>query len=73
MLELSGIRITLEATPELLAAELPVLPGLHLGGLGPALVSEALLDRARHHLDNGLSADMGLLPPPPGPVCPPCR
>jgi formylmethanofuran dehydrogenase subunit A len=60
---LAGLPLTLEATPELLAAELPALPALHLSGLGTALINEALLDRARYHLANGLSGDMGLLLP----------
>jgi formylmethanofuran dehydrogenase subunit A len=67
---LSGLSLILEATPALLAAELPALPGLHLGGLGTALVSEALLARAHYHLDHGMSADMGLLPPGPRPGLP---
>jgi formylmethanofuran dehydrogenase subunit A len=43
-------------------------PGLHLTALGPALLNQELLEKAWQHLENGLSADMGLLPlaPPPG-------
>ncbi len=68
LLEFSDSRITLEATPDLLAAALPVHPRLHLEALGPALLNDELYDKARQHLENGLSADMGLLPPalPPG-------
>ncbi len=57
------LRLTLEATPELLAMDLPVVPGLHLGGLGPALADDRLVDRALEHLAAGLPGDMGLLPP----------
>ena len=53
----------------MLAATLPIHPGLHLTALGPALLNQELLEKAWQHLENGLSADMGLLPlgPPPGP------
>lgn len=52
----------------MLAASLPALPGLHLAALGPALITPELFEKARQHLENGLSADMGLLPQarPPG-------
>jgi formylmethanofuran dehydrogenase subunit A len=68
LLELSGSRIQIEATPEVLAAPLPAHPGLHLGALGPALVTPELFEKARQHLENGLAADMGLMPAalPPG-------
>jgi formylmethanofuran dehydrogenase subunit A len=71
LVELAGCLLMMEASPELLAADLPVLPGLHLGALGPALVSEGLFDKARQHLQNGISADMGLLPPTPQAGLPP--
>jgi len=35
LVELAGCLLMMEASPELLAADLPVLPGLHLGALGP--------------------------------------
>jgi formylmethanofuran dehydrogenase subunit A len=63
LLESSGSRIHLEASPEVLAARLPAHPGLHLATVGPALLNQELFDQARRHLENGLSADMGLLPP----------
>ena len=68
LLELSGSPVMVEATPEVLAAGLPAHPGLHLGALGPALLTRELFEMARQHLENGLSADMGLLPAvqPPG-------
>lgn len=64
----SRLRFTLEATPELLSLDLPIHPGLHLGGLGVALTEPALLDKTLQLLAAGLAADMGLLPPssPPG-------
>lgn len=70
-MQVSGNTIMLEASPELLAADLPVLPGLHLCALGPALLSDELGARALQHLENGVSADMGLLPPGPRPDLPP--
>jgi formylmethanofuran dehydrogenase subunit A len=63
LLELSDSRITLRATPDLLALALPVHPRLHLEALGPALLSDELYQKAGQHLENGWSADMGLLPP----------
>lgn len=71
VLPLSGSPVMLEASPELLAADLPAGPGLHLGALGPALVSPEVCRQARQHLRNGVSADMGLLPPAPRSVLPP--
>ncbi len=71
LIELSGSRITLETTPELLAVDLPALPGFHLSALGTALVSDELLEKAQQHLESGVSADMGLLPPAPRPGLPP--
>jgi formylmethanofuran dehydrogenase subunit A len=70
LLEVSGSPIMLEAFPELLAADLPALPGMHLCALGPALVSADLEAKAQQHLENGVSADMGLLPPAPRPDLP---
>ena len=68
VLESSDNRITLKATPDLLTAALPVHPRLHLEALGPALFDDELYDKAGQHLENGLSADMGLMFPalPPG-------
>lgn len=63
LLESSDIGITLKASPELLAAALPVHPRLHLEALGPALFDDELYEEAGKHLENGLSADMGLLAP----------
>ncbi|MGQ9921631.1 MAG: amidohydrolase family protein, partial [Desulfobacca sp.] len=62
--------VTLAATPELLALDLPVHPQLHLSGLGTALTDDTLLERALHLLAAGLTADMGLLPPAPRPGLP---
>ncbi len=69
--ELSGSPITLETTPELLAADLPLLPGFHLSAMGPALVSDGVLENAYRQLEGGVSADLGLLPPTPRPSLPP--
>jgi formylmethanofuran dehydrogenase subunit A len=63
LLEFSDSGITLQATPDLLAAALPVHPRLHLEALGPALLTDELYHQAKQHLENGLSADMGLLAP----------
>jgi len=71
LMELSGSHLVLEATQELLAADLPALPGFHLSALGTALVSDELLEKAQQHLASGVSADMGLLPPAPRPGLPP--
>jgi len=58
-----GLPLTLEATPELLALDLPVQPGLHLSSLGPALTEPGSVERALALLARGTFADMGLLPP----------
>jgi formylmethanofuran dehydrogenase subunit A len=58
-----GLPLTLEASPELLQGDLPVQPGLHLSNLGPALTDPETADRALALLAQGISADMGLLPP----------
>lgn len=71
IVQLSGLPLSLEATPELLRADLPVLPQLHLGGLGAALADNTLLARAGQLLARGMHADMGLLPPAPRPGLPP--
>ena len=65
-----GLRLTLEATPELLAAQLPVQPGFHISGLGAALTDEVLAARALSLLAAGIPGDMGLLPPAPRPDLP---
>lgn len=54
--------LTFEATPELLVLDLPLQSGLHLSGLGAALLDDALAERALALLAAGLSGDMGLLP-----------
>jgi formylmethanofuran dehydrogenase subunit A len=59
------LRLALEVTPELLSLDIPVASHLHLSGLGPALHTDALLERAQTLLAQGISADMGLLPPVP--------
>ena len=55
--------LMLEASPELLAAALPEPRAFHLAGLGGALADDALLERALAHLEDGASADLGLLWP----------
>ncbi len=59
------LRLALEATPELLSLDLPGEAGLHCSGLGLALHTDTLLERAQALLTKGISADMGLLPPVP--------
>lgn len=63
LLQRHDLRLALEATPELLSLDVPATPHLHLSGLGPALHTDALLERAQTLLAQGISADMGLLPP----------
>lgn len=67
---LSG-HLTIEANPEVLSVDLPSHPEFHLSALGPALASDALLEKALAYLEGGGSGDMGLLPPTPRPGTPP--
>lgn len=58
-----GERLTLEARPELLLLEPVAASAFHLGGLGPALLSEQHYLGAVAWLQQGATADLGLLPP----------
>ncbi len=55
--------LMLEASPELLKADLPEPRAFHLAALGAALAEDALGDRALEHLERGASLDLGLLWP----------
>jgi hypothetical protein len=55
--------LMLEASPELLKAEMPEPRAFHLAALGGALADDALLEAAQAHLERGASADLGLLWP----------
>jgi formylmethanofuran dehydrogenase subunit A len=58
-----NLKIILEATPEVLQASFPNPQAFHLAALGPALHQEDLLTVALSHLEQGTTADMGLIRP----------
>lgn len=58
-----SLKISLEASPELLGADLPDPEVFHLASLGSAVGGETAMAAALKHLDKGATADMGLLPP----------
>ena len=53
--------LVLEASPELLRLPLPEPRAFHLAALGPALLGDDLLAAALGHLEQGTTADLGLL------------
>jgi hypothetical protein len=55
--------LTVEASPELLRADLPEPRAFHLAALGAALESDDLKEAALAHLERGASADLGLMWP----------
>ena len=55
--------LMVEASPELLQADLPEPRAFHLAALGGALTSDDLVEAALAHLERGASADLGLLWP----------
>jgi hypothetical protein len=55
--------LTVEASPELLQADLPEPRAFHLAALGAALVKDDLKEAALAHLERGASADLGLMLP----------
>ena len=57
------LTLALEASPEVLGADLPEPQVFHLAALGPALVADGLLAAALTHLEKGGTADMGLMDP----------
>jgi len=57
------VPLNLEAASEVLRAELPEPRAFHLAALGPALREEELLEAALRQLQQGASADMGLMDP----------
>jgi formylmethanofuran dehydrogenase subunit A len=57
------LTLTLEASPELLRLDLPEPNLFHLAALGPALTADDLVDAALGHLEQGTTADLGLISP----------
>ena len=55
--------LTLEASPELLRQPLPEPAAFHLAALGPALTEVELVQAALNHLEQGGTADLGLMQP----------
>ena len=53
--------LMLEASPEVLQADLPDPRAFHMSALGAALANDALAEAALAHLERGTSADLGLL------------
>lgn len=58
-----GLKMTLEATPEVLHTPFLEPRVFHLAGLGQALLDENALEAALGHLEAGVSADCGLASP----------
>jgi formylmethanofuran dehydrogenase subunit A len=67
------LKLTLEATPEVLHTPFLEPRAFHLAGLGQALFDEESLESALGHLEAGLSADCGLAFPDPDAGSPPLR
>lgn len=61
--ELLGTTLLLEASPAVLRASLPEPRAFHLAALGAALKEEELLEAALAHLEQGTTADLGLIWP----------
>lgn len=55
--------LMVEASPELLRADLPDPRVFHLAALGAALTTDDLLETALAHLERGVGADLGLMWP----------
>jgi formylmethanofuran dehydrogenase subunit A len=58
---MTGIPISLEASPEVLRSSWPEPAAFHLAALGPALTDDALIAAALAHLDAGATGDLGLM------------
>ena len=55
--------LSVEASPEVLRANLPDPAAFHLAALGPALTADELVDAALAHLKAGATGDLGLMLP----------
>jgi formylmethanofuran dehydrogenase subunit A len=62
---ITGLPLCLEASPEVLRANLPEPGVFHLAALGPALTDDALVEAALAHLEAGATGDLGLMLPGP--------
>jgi hypothetical protein len=62
---ITGSRLCLEASPEVLRANLPEPAAFHLAALGPALTDDGLIEAALAHLEAGATGDFGLMLPGP--------
>jgi formylmethanofuran dehydrogenase subunit A len=60
---MTGSRLALEASPEVLRARLPEPGSFHLAAIGPALTDDDLVEAALAHLEAGATGDLGLMCP----------
>jgi formylmethanofuran dehydrogenase subunit A len=60
---MTGAPISLEASSEILRADLPEPAAFHLAALGPALTDDGLVEAALAHLEAGATGDLGLMLP----------
>ena len=70
---ITGLPLSLEASPEVLRARLPEPGAFHLAALGPALTDDDLVEAALAHLEAGATGDLGLMLPGPQAGQPGCR
>jgi len=59
----TGAPLSVEASPEVLRANLPEPGAFHLAALGPALTADELVEAALAHLEAGATGDLGLMLP----------
>jgi formylmethanofuran dehydrogenase subunit A len=60
---ITGAPLSVEASPEVLRANLPDPAAFHLAALGPALTADDLVAAALAHLEAGATGDLGLMLP----------
>ena len=60
---ITGAPLCVEASPEVLRANLPEPAVFHLAALGPALTDDGLVEAALAHLEAGATGDLGLTLP----------
>ena len=60
---ITGAPLSVEASPEVLRANLPEPGAFHLAALGPALTADDLVEAALAHLEAGATGDLGLMLP----------
>jgi formylmethanofuran dehydrogenase subunit A len=60
---ITGAPLCVEASPEVLRANLPEPEAFHLAALGPALTADDLVEAALAHLEAGATGDLGLMLP----------